>query len=535
MTLAWVVAPGEETGAPASAARSLSSYDLLNVPGSRQLVVGSADGHIVVYTMLAAAPNTPPTRVLGTVLDESVSAVVGGVVDTEEFVPTIVAATFSGKIMSLTPAAAAPGLRLLAQSGPGRPSTPTALGSTSFAAVEPSVVSGSLSAAHKAKLIDGLEKELVALRFRAREAHIKYVKMAGTELPVVRPALSSVNTSLQLDTSHAAYVLTVESAAILDSVLIQSDVPLEISHLALPGRSGAPAPVISRTSPPPGGAAKVLVTFDLKHTERRLSALVRSIEGQSGTLKVYAVMASEVKSAILTRLPIKPLSLHARVPSLPVPLDPTIASSLALSGDVALSQLFAWVSLALPNMPDRMGSVADGSLTYYFKSVYLGTALVVEMGPRPSTWARFTSESPSTISILREVIAREANTRSLQLSMQVEMGASAVSHVLNIIRPRLEHVLALSHKIAMLEGLKELAEAPDPKLEPELAATAANADALRTEWKDQASTADFLLGVLTDLYIDQAKFRGIDGRESVKAVVAAATEGRWDDVYAACP
>ena len=521
----WVIPPqpGHQ-----DAIRSLATFDLLHTQTSRQLVAGDGGGNISIYDLPYGPNHTidwhapPPSGpILATQMPESIASIVCGVVDAStNNTPSIVVSLFSGMIVGLTPRASS------SQSQAALLHTvPLASGGDA---------NSMLSREETEKLINGLEKELVSLRFKAREAHNKYAKHAKTHLPLVRSADARVRVEFELHPRRSCYVLTVESPAVISHILLQADLPLEVSV----DHERVSAPILSQTTPGKGTSSRILYTIQPHSSaERSVSVLVRSVEGQAGTLRVYTIVDAVVKSAILERLPIKPLSLHVRIPQIPstfgsggnVSPDNTNSNltTLSLSGSLPLTQIFAWLGMALPSLPERVGDPGEDGLSYAFQSVYLDTYLLVELGPRPSTWGRLTSDNPSTISILREVITREANDRSITLSIDLDLGSSAVSSILAHLEPRMEDALALSRKMALLEGLEELAGSSDPKLDPELAAVVQDADSLRALWKSHATDVDYLIGVLSDLFVDLARFQGVDARSHVPDLVSSLHAGDW--------
>ena len=124
------------------------------------------------------------------------------------------------------------------------------------------------------------------------------------------PQQFSVKTRMELVPDEAAYVLSVEIPLPLDMVTLTSTVRLDLLDT-----DGSQAIVsVSPASPEHGKA--VLATFRFQENVSRAEIRYRTAEGESGDVVLGVVATLEPKMSQVTRVTIKPLSLHHRVHSL---------------------------------------------------------------------------------------------------------------------------------------------------------------------------------------------------------------------------
>ena len=60
------------------------------------------------------------------------------------------------------------------------------------------------------------------------------------------------------------------------------------------------------------------------------------------------------------------------------------------------------------------------------------------------------------IAILKDVISREAIKRKVALNANVVMNDATITHVLNLIHPKMEYQIMLAKKVQLIDGLKDL-------------------------------------------------------------------------------
>jgi Bardet-Biedl syndrome 7 protein len=309
----------------------------------------------------------------------------------------------------------------------------------------------------------------------------------------------SINDKMTLCREDAAYSLTLEVQTAIDNVLIQSDVPIDLLDVE---RNSA---VVSYSTCEPGSGNYLLATYRCQMNTTRLELRLRTIEGQHGTLRTYVTPLIQPKCCQVRQYMIKPLSLHMRCHS----FDPQRPYNiLTLKGAFSLGEIHTWVSFCLPEIPEK--APTGDKVTFTFVSTFLETML------HCSYWkgeAEFKSDNISTISILKDVLTKEATKKKIKLEISCNVSDASVVHTLQLLHPKLEAQLALSKQVALLEALRELETHDAESLEcllPEYRHILKNEKELLAQYRRQPAHLDRLYGMITDLYIDRHKFKGIN-------------------------
>ncbi|CAI5784419.1 Bardet-Biedl syndrome 7 protein isoform X1 [Podarcis lilfordi] len=198
----------------------------------------------------------------------------------------------------------------------------------------------------------------------------------------------------------------------------------------------------------------LLATYRCQVNTTRLELKILSIEGRYGTLQAYVTPRVQPKTCQVRQYQIKPLSLHQRTHCID---------------------------------RDRKG---EG----YFKS-----------------------DNISTISILKDVLSKEATKRKINLNISCDINEVSVNHTLKLIHPKLEYQLMLAKKVELLDALKELQahEGNTDFLIPEYRSILEEAEELLKEHKKQPTSLERLYGMITDLFIDKFKFKGTNVKTKV--------------------
>ena len=237
---------------------------------------------------------------------------------------------------------------------------------------------------------------------------------------------------------------------------------------------------------------------------------IRSIEGQYGTLQAYIVPRSEPKLTCVRKYNLTALSLHQRISR---PIEETRPfNTVTLKGTFGFADIHSWVSICLPSVPVRLQEGDRATMTYV--STFLGTQLECAFEPGLGV---FRSDNISTISILRDVIVKEATLKNIKLQIQSDPDFESVETTLQRLMPRLQAQQELNNKIEMIEPLKELQSQENSTdfMSAEQVEILECADDLLFEFKQQPCHLDRLYGMITDLFIDANRFRGVDVKKKV--------------------
>ena len=87
-------------------------------------------------------------------------------------------------------------------------------------------------------------------------------------------------------------------------------------------------------------------------------------------------------------------------------------NTLTLTGNFSLAEVHSWVTFSLPELPDR--TPAGDSVTFNFMSTFLGTLLECKYKKGEAV---FRSDNISTISILKDVLTKEATKKKIRLDI----------------------------------------------------------------------------------------------------------------------
>nr|CAD7256790.1 unnamed protein product [Timema shepardi] len=318
-----------------------------------------------------------------------------------------------------------------------------------------------------------------------------------------------------LNKEDASYSLMLEVQSPIDNVLIQSDVPLDLLDVE---RNSA---VVSYSDCDPSSGNYLLATYRCQMNTTRLELKIRTIEGQHGTLRAYITPLVQPKCCQVRMYQIKPLSLHTRSHSYDL---------------MSLAEIHSWVSFCLPEIPEK--PTTGEKATFIFVSTFLGTMLqcnywyvtlcfffsisftlmiFINLLPCRKGEAEFRSDNISTISILKDILTKEATKKKIKLELLCAVNDDSIAHTLKLLHPKLEAQLELAKKITLLEALKELEahEGDSSCLIPEYRDILEKEKLLQAEYKKQPAHLDRLYGMITDMYIDKHKFKGANVKGKV--------------------
>jgi Bardet-Biedl syndrome 7 protein len=191
--------------------------------------------------------------------------------------------------------------------------------------------------------------------------------------------------------------------------------------------------ILSRTPCDPRTGNAVLAVYRLEEGEKRLEIKMRTVEGQYGDINLL-VVGTPGKDLPMTAQAIKfvakPLSLHHRLND-PPPQDRAM-NNIRFTGPFSLNLMHEWVQMCLPNIPQR---IQHDTVLLHFRNSFLGSLLSCDYRKGE---ASFSSDSLSTIGILREVITKEATTRKIRIDIAFDVNNDTVPAFLGLVRPKLE-------------------------------------------------------------------------------------------------
>ncbi|XP_075056418.1 BBSome complex member BBS7 isoform X2 [Mixophyes fleayi] len=450
----------------------IDNFDIMG-DGVKDLLIGRDDGMVEIYGFDGA--NEPILR-FDHALTESITSIQGGCVWKEGY-DEVILSTYSGWVTGLT---TEPVHR---EAGPGEKMKMSQEMQTKIAS---------------------LRAELEQLQFKVVQERERYQHSSQSTTAVSAVPVFSVNDKFTLNKDDASYSLILEVQMAIDNVLIQSDVPVDLLDV---DKNSAVVSFSGCNSEPNGNF--LLATYRCQANTTRLELKIRSIEGQYGTLQAYITPRIQPKTCQVRRYQITPLSLHQRshVFDQNRPMN-----TLSLTGQFSFAEIHSWMVFCLPEVPEKTPVGED--ITFYFQNTFLDTQL--ECSYRKGEGV-FKSDNISTISILKDVLSKEATKRKINLNISYDISEESVGHTLKMIHPKLDYQLLLAKKVHLIDALKELQihEGNTDFLIPEYRCILEEAEKLQDEYKKQPAHLERLYGMITDLFIDKFKFKGTNVKTKV--------------------
>ncbi|XP_061690650.1 Bardet-Biedl syndrome 7 protein isoform X1 [Syngnathoides biaculeatus] len=456
----------------------LDTYDITG-DGVSDVLVGRDDGTVAVYGFDSG---NEPTLRFEHALSESVTSIQGGCVGKESY-DEVLTATYTGWVTGLT--------------------------------TEPQ--KAEMGAGDEVRMSKETQSKMEALRAEVEQLQVKvqlgreqYQQTSLSKTAVAVAPAFSINDKFTLCQDDASYSLMLEVQTAIDNLLLQSDVPIDLLDV---DNNSAVVSFSECDSEQPNGNF-LLATYRCQANTTRLELKVRSIEGQYGTLRAYVTHRLQPKTCQVRQYHIKPLSLHQRTHSID---HERPMNRLSLVGQFSFAEIHSWVVFCLPEVPEK--TPAGESVTFYFLNTFLGTQLHATYSKGEG---HFKSDNISTISILSDVLSKEATKRKINLNISYDINDDSVSHTLKMIHPKLEYQLVLARKVQLIDALKELQlhEGNADFLISEYRSILDESDSLLEEYKRQPAHLERLYGMITDLFIDKFKFKG----QNVKAKVTSLLE-----------
>ncbi|XP_032079429.1 Bardet-Biedl syndrome 7 protein isoform X1 [Thamnophis elegans] len=449
----------------------MDSFDILG-DGVKELLIGRDDGILEIYKF---ETEKSPVFKYEYALSESVTSIQGGCVGKEGY-DEIVTSTFSGWVSGLT--------------------TEPIHGECGL---------DELKMTHEMQTkVSFLRNELEQLQMKVLQEREKYQQSSQSSTAISAVPTFSINDKFALNKDDASYSLVLEVQAAIDIVLLQCDVPIDLKDV---DKNSAVVSFTDCEAEPNGNF--LLATYRCQVHTTRIELKILSIEGRYGTLQAYVIPRVQPKTCQVRQYQIKPLSLHQRTHCLD---HDRPMNTLTLKGQFSFAEVHSWIVFCLPEVPEKT-PVGD-SVSFYFQNTFLDTQL--ECTYRKGE-GYFKSDNISTISILKDVLSKEATKRKINLNISCDMDEASVNHTLNLIHPKLEYQLMLAKKVELIDALKEL-QAHEGNMDfliPEYRNILEESDQLLIEHKKQPTSLERLYGMITDLFIDKFKFKGTNVKTKV--------------------
>eukprot|EP00928_Gymnodinium_smaydae_P003120 TRINITY_DN11116_c0_g2_i1.p1 TRINITY_DN11116_c0_g2~~TRINITY_DN11116_c0_g2_i1.p1 ORF type:complete len:846 (+),score=208.93 TRINITY_DN11116_c0_g2_i1:168-2540(+) len=498
---------------------SLHTEDITR-SGAPDIIVGRDDGNLEVWTLgNAGAPTSsrleqvPPTLTSELNLAESIRALDSGNITGGDH-SEIVLTTYSGRVLVFTPSPAArdPTGAEIAQAeetvqesafnsvihnagpiaGPGLASMAKAVGVPGSGQAKKNTPEEEKQIkAEKERRMKALEADVDKLRQQLDKEKQMYQRLSSSNVAV--QTTTKVSHRFHLNGEEACYILTVESQAALEMISLRADVGVDLLD-----HEGTAA-IISKSNGDP--ANPLLATYRMQEPGTRFQIRLRTVEGLSGTISCFVLPATSPKTAHLVNLQVKPLSLHEKITEPPpeVPMN-----ELKLSGPFTVMDMHQWISLCVNELPTRP---TDDEMVIAYRSTFVGTIL---HGRYTKGTASFRSDSITTISVLKDLITREATGRKINININVDVKDETFPRFLELIHPKLAFQHSLTQQVRMVEPLREvqLQEGSTSFLAPELQTVLNHATEIQQQFELQPQRLAFLHNIVISAYRHKWRLRG---------------------------
>eukprot|EP00474_Spongospora_subterranea_P006708 CRZ07166.1 hypothetical protein [Spongospora subterranea] len=326
-----------------------------------------------------------------------------------------------------------------------------------------------------------------------------------------------VNHSFRLDPEIAAHVLSIEIEMPIDVIGFKATVPVMIMSSS----------AIIDLSPSDNKSCS-LASFRCVDSCNRISITLRLLEGHTGEISLCIIPKLYPKTSQTVVIPVKPLSLHEKLPILPTTQFPLC--SIEFKGAFNLSQIHSWIVTILPEMSSQIQS--SGHI--FYRNVYLGTYVICQYEKGLAT---FTSDNCSTISIVREAISKEATNSKVQFAISMKLTTGSIMSLVERIRPKLETYTELVKKQAKIHALKEIQTHEGEEcftfFSEEYCHILKEADHIQRELDAAPKHSDFLRHMLSDLFIDSHRLLGKSAQKSLENMQAALKDFDYDRILTA--
>ncbi|EAA00146.3 Bardet-Biedl syndrome 7 protein-like [Anopheles arabiensis] len=485
-----------------SAVTCLATYDLSG-DGKEELIVGRRDGTLQVFAMNSDEYQFEMecTQIYRDNFSESISAVQGGCVGATNYTE-IVVCTYSGRIFGLT-------TQCISKS----------LGDNGSRSAE-KLAGTPVDTSAKLQRIRAEINELEQTIAKERERYQLSTQALSSGLSAI-PMLP-INDAFLLSKDDATYLLSLEIPTPIEHVLLQCDAPITLLDVE---KNTA---VVSFSECDKLSGNSLLASYRCQLNTNRIDLKFRTIEGQTGTLQVYITPNLQPKCCQLKRYPIAPLSLHMIVHNATDEMLARPMNTLTLRGPFSQAEMHNWMINSIPELPEKL--YESGKVAYTFRHVFIGTLLVCEYGKGEAT---FRSDNISTISILKDFITKEATKKRIKLEISTSINESTIPSLIKLIEPMILHYNKLTKDYQLAQALLDLDIRDDDEfntLSEEYRSLIRNQQTIGAEFRKQPTILNRIYGILTDLYIDKFKFKGVNVKTKLPQLIELLENYSYDEL-----
>ncbi|RTG88769.1 Bardet-Biedl syndrome 7 protein, partial [Schistosoma bovis] len=302
--------------------------------------------------------------------------------------------------------------------------------------------------------ISNLENQLQLMKLNQKQIEKEQIILIPLELDY----------KFYLNKDLSVYCLNIETQIPIDHILIQSNCPIDLFDI----EENTAVSSSSECTKDDGNA--LLTTYRCQVNTTRFDIQFRTVEGHYGHVSVYVVPKINLSNMVTCKcikLLIHPLSLHCLTHHIEDEPLKRYWNSLQLTGNFSLTEMHNWLSMCLPETPERPTLInsdtkqgdkndnhdSEESARLFYKSIYLKSQLkcVYAKG-----YANFQSDNLSTIAILKDVLTKEANRKKIQLSINLDIQMDSIEYMLRMIDTKLVYLNELEKKVKLIKPITEL-------------------------------------------------------------------------------
>lgn len=119
-------------------------------------------------------------------------------------------------------------------------------------------------------------------------------------------------------------------------------------------------------------------------------------------------------------------------------------------------------------------------------------------------------------------MTKEATKRRIKVEICTSLNESSISHMLNILKPELDMIIKLREDHHLLKALQELdiRDAVEFKiLSSKYRQLLNNKNYIINDFKSYSSRMKIMYGLITDLYVDKFKFKGVNVKRKIPRLI----------------
>eukprot|EP00049_Salpingoeca_infusionum_P008121 m.131614 g.131614 ORF g.131614 m.131614 type:complete len:737 (-) comp13921_c0_seq1:109-2319(-) len=475
------------TSPDSAAVTAIKAYDLQGV-GVPNVIVGRSDGSVEVFSFEEGPDSTSvePKLNYRSVCSSAITSIEAGHVSSSTYAEVVVA-TFSGNVICF--------------------STNPSLQSVD--AVTSRQTADILKMNQLRDKIAAVEATLVQRKDTIKTMQTTLTKRTKTKEVAAVQTLPDmdVHTTFELREMHGCYFLSLEFPVSIDKVLLEAIVPMDLLDVDS-------SDLRINITPCDSTPHSLLATCFCPPNTTRVELKLRSIEGQSGVLRVYAIPADMSPAvAYLQKVDVKPLSLHIRVADGAIDELP---NSTTITGDFSIDLANQWVAACFPEVASKPTN--PDRVTYHFKSTFLLTRITVEIIPGNIA---IHSDNLSSLSIAKEAISKAATTLNVPIDIDDVCVAGSVIGIVQVMTEKIKQQIELLQQIDILRTLKEVAlqEGDLSAMSEEYKMILQNEAQIMATHKSRPYYLQRLFGVLSDLFIDMRKAQGAPAKQHMPSLL----------------